>query len=157
MLDLPQKVMTWRSTINSDTSQDGQQHLHHDRLKDYIPKTLPYDLALRISKDGNVPQIQFNDDAVWHDFATDRAAVKAGPWFPFLQLHAGIRLSDHCVHRPRPTTTSAGKTSKAPAAPAAAVAAAADGADGAGAAAGKDEESAPPAQKKVRHEGGGSK
>ena len=98
MLDLPQKVMTWRSTINSDTSQDGQQHLHHDRLKDYIPKTLPYDVVLRITKDGNIPQIQFNDDGVWHDFAPDRTAVKAGPWFPYLWLNGGsVRLSDHCV------------------------------------------------------------
>ena len=93
---------------------------------------------------------------MWHDFAPDRAAVKAGPWFPFLQLYGDDRLSDHCVHRPKPTK-SAGKTSKAPAAPAAAAAAAAS-ADGAGAAAGKDEESAPPPQKKARHdEGGGSK
>jgi hypothetical protein len=140
------------TVIDSGISQDGQQHVHHGHLKDYIPKTLPYDVALRISKDGNVPQIQFNDDAVWHDFAPDRAAVKAGPWFPFLQLDGGDRLSDHCVHRPRPTK-SAGKTSKAPAAPAAAAASA----DGAGAAARKDEESASPPQKKARHgEGGGS-
>ena len=109
---------------------------------------------INITKDGNLPQIQFNDDSVWHDFAPDRAAVKAGPWFPFLQLYGDVRLSDHCVHRPRPTK-SAGKTSKAPAAPAAA-AAAADGA-GAGAAATDDSESAPPPQKKARHdEGGGS-
>ena len=95
--------------IRSDISEDGEQHVHHDLLKDYIPKTLPYDLALRINKDGNVPQIQFDDDAVWHDFAPDRAAPKPGPWFPFLQLDEGDRLSDHCVHRPKPTK-SAGKT-----------------------------------------------
>ena len=91
-------------------------------------------MALRITKDGNVPQIQFNDDAVWHDFTPDRAAMKAGPWFPYLELYVGDRLSDHCVHRPKPTK-SAGKTSKAPAAPVAA--AAADGA-GAGADEGED-------------------
>jgi hypothetical protein len=102
--------------IYSDISRDGERHTHHGHLKDYIPKTLPYHLALRINKDGNVPRIQFNDDAVWHDFAPDRAAVKAGPWFPFLLLcDANDRLSDHCVHRPKPTK-SAGKTSKAPAA-----------------------------------------
>ena len=127
--------------INSDISKDGEKHIHHDHLKDYIPKTLPYDVALRISKDGNVPQIQFNDDAVWHDFAPDRAAVKAGPWFPFLQLYAGDRLSDHCVHRPKPTK-SAGKTSKAPSTPVAA-AAPADGA-GAGAAVTEDGGTASP-------------
>ena len=95
--------------INSDISKDGENHVHHGLLKDHIPKTLSYDLALCINKDGNVPQIRFNDDAVWHNFAPDRAAVKAGPWFPFLQLDEGDRLSDHCVHRPKPTK-SAGKT-----------------------------------------------
>jgi hypothetical protein len=85
------------TTIGSDISEDGEAHWHHSLLKDLIPKTLPYDLALRITKDGNVPQIQFNDDAVWHDFAPDMAALKAGPWFPFLQLHGAARLSDHCV------------------------------------------------------------
>ena len=50
--------------INSDISQDGEEHVHYNHLKDYIPKTLPYDLALRINKDGNVPQIQFNDNGV---------------------------------------------------------------------------------------------
>jgi hypothetical protein len=57
------------TVIKSDISKDGEEHLHACFLKDYIPKTLPYDVALRINKDGNVPQIQFNDDAVWHDFA----------------------------------------------------------------------------------------
>ena len=140
------------TAIGSDISQDGQRHYHHGHLKDYIPKTLPYDLALRINKDGNVPQIQFNDDAVWHDFAPDRAAVKAGPWFPYLALYVDARLSDHCVHRPKPTK-SAGKTSKALAAPAAA------SADGAGAAACSNDVSIPPPpQKKAPHdEGGGPK
>ena len=170
------------TVIYSDISRDGEEHIHRNHLNNYIPKTLPYDLALRISKDGNVPQVQFNDDAVWHDFTPDRAAVKAeretqeertqrkkerkkeegekerrkdthaGPWFPFLWLAEGDRLSDHCVHRPKPTK-SAGKTSKAPAAaPAAAAPAAAASAaasvGGAGAAVdGKDNaESAPPPQ-----------
>ena len=97
------------TVIYPDISRDGQDHYHRGHLKDYIPKTLPYDVALRISKDGNVPQIQFNDDAVWHDFAPDRAAVNAGPWFPLLLLGHSDRLSDHCVHRPKPTK-SAGKT-----------------------------------------------
>ena len=142
--------------IRSVITQDREDHIHPDHLTEHIPKTLPFNLALRISKDGNVPQIQFNDDAVWHDFAPDRAAVKAGPWFPFLRLFNGDRLSDHCVHRPKPTK-SAGKTSKAPAAASSADAVSADGA-GAGAAVGKDEESAPPPQNKARHdEGGGSK
>ena len=117
------------TAIRSDISQDVKQRIHYNHLADHIPRTLPYDLALRITKDGNNPQIQFNDDDVWHDFAPDRAALKAGLWFPYLALiGTAIRLSDHCVHRPKPTK-SAGKTSKAPAAPAAGASA-----DGAGAA-----------------------
>ena len=111
------------TVIRSEISQDGEDHLHPRhlkdyipktlplRLKDYIPKTVPYDLALRINKDGNVPQIQFNEDGEWHDFAPDKAALKAGPWFPFLQLNsAATRLSDHSVNRPKPTKSAgAGK------------------------------------------------
>jgi hypothetical protein len=68
---------------------------------------------LTITKDGNVPEIQFNDDNVWQNFAPDWVALKAGPWFPFLQLLTGDSVSDHCVHRPKPTK-SASKTNKAP-------------------------------------------
>jgi hypothetical protein len=146
-------LLSGTTVIFSDISRDGEDHYHDYHLEDYIPKTLPYDVALRISKDGNVPQIQFNDDAVWHDFAPDSVALKAGPWFPFLQLYGDDRLSDHCVHRPKPTK-SAGKTSKAPPAPAVAAASA----DGAGAPETDESVSAPPPQKKARHdEGGGSK
>ena len=82
-----------------------------------------------------MPQIQFNDDDVWHDFAPDRAALKAGPWFPCVQLFdAAVCLSDHSVHHPR-AVKSAGKIGKAPAA------ASASAADGAGAAEnGEDDE-----------------
>jgi hypothetical protein len=81
--------------ILADISQDGKQHRHEDRLKDHVPKTKPYDVALRCDKDGNVPQIQFNDDSVWHDFAPEgRTGLKAGPWFPFLALSEGDCVSD---------------------------------------------------------------
>ena len=141
------------TVILSDISQDGEDHYHPRHLKDYIPKTLPYDVALRTSKDGTVPQIQFNDDAVWHDFAPDSAALEAGPWFPCVYLFPDGRLSDFCVHRPKPTK-SAGKTSKAPAAASSAAAAS----DGAGAAASSNDKSIPihPQKKARRDEGGGS-
>ena len=91
------------TVINPDISEDGEQHIHNGLLKDYIPKTLPYDLALRISKDGNMPQLRFNEDGQWHDFAPEGGTgLKAGPWFPYLQLFPGDRLSDHRVNRPRP-------------------------------------------------------
>jgi hypothetical protein len=136
-----------------DISEDGQEHFHYGHLGHHIPEA-PFDLALRCEAVSNVPQIQFNDDDVWHDFAPRRAALQAGPWFPFLELWgAAPLLSDHSVHRPR-AVKSAGKIHKAPAAAPAAAAAA----DGAGAAVGgKDDDSVPPPQKKARHEEGGSK
>ena len=101
--------------IHPDISQDGRQHFHGGHLGPHIPEA-PFDLAVRCEAVSNVPQIQFNDDDVWHDFAPDRAAMKAGSWFPFLQLRsADARLSDHSVHRPR-AVKSAGKINKAPAA-----------------------------------------
>ena len=128
-------------TENSDISQDGQQHTHPDHLKDHIPETLLFDLALRINKDGNMPQLRFNEDGQWHDFAPEGGTgLKAGPWFPYLMLSAAHRLSDHSVHRPR-AVKSAGKISKAPAA-----SAAASVADGAGAASDEHDESVPPPQ-----------
>ena len=56
--------------ILSDISEDGKYK--SGRIpKDQIPKTLPYDLALRINKDGNMPQLWFNEDGEWHDFAPE--------------------------------------------------------------------------------------
>ena len=75
------------TVIGTDISQDGKDHRHGCHLEDHIPETLPYDVAVRITKDGNLPQIQFNDDSVWHDFAPEGgSALKAGPWFPYLWL-----------------------------------------------------------------------
>ena len=91
------------TVIDSNISQDREQHYHYGHLKDHIPKTNPYDVALRCDKDGNVPQIQFNDDGVWHDFAPEgRITLHAGPWFPLLGLSDGDRVSDLRVDRPRP-------------------------------------------------------
>jgi hypothetical protein len=139
------------TVIGTDISQDRQRKYHLFHLGPHIPKA-PFDLAVRCEAVSNVPQIQFNDDDVWHDFAPDRAALKAGPWFPYLRLEdADVRLSDHSVHRPR-GVKSAGKIHKAPAAAASAAAA-----DGAGAAVDSTDEILPPPQKKARHEEGGSK
>ena len=57
--------------IYSDISKDGGQHRHYGLLKDYIPETLPYDLALRIIKDGNMPQLRFNEDGQLHAFVPE--------------------------------------------------------------------------------------
>ena len=102
--------------IGPDISLDGQEHYHGDHLEDHIPETKPYDVAVRITKDGNLPQIQFNDDSVWHDFAPEGGtALKAGPWFPYLILQGGDLLSDHRVDRPRATKSAGMKHKPAPA------------------------------------------
>jgi hypothetical protein len=135
--------------IRSDISKDGEHHIHLDLLKDRIPKTLPYDLALRINKDGNMPQLRFNEDGQWHDFAPEGGnGLKAGPWFPYLELCPDARLSDHRVNRPRPVKGAGMKKSLAPSA--------APASDGACAAAVDVDEPAPPAQKKARHDEAGS-
>ena len=102
-LDIKRYGETWRSTAlvnmrngttanHADLSLDRQYQGHHCQLRDQIPKA-PFDLALRC--DGNVPQIQFNEDGVWHGFAPEGgAALKAGPWFPFLELHEGDLVAD---------------------------------------------------------------
>ena len=143
-------------TTNIDTgiSLDGEEHFHPDHLEDHIPETKPYDVALRVTKDGNLPQIQFNDDSVWHDFAPEGGdALNAGPWFPFLWMEDDL-LSDHRVDRPR-ATKSAGMKRKPASNPAPAPAG--DG-DGAGAAAADgDDCAAPPQKKKVGDAEEGSK
>jgi hypothetical protein len=142
---------TGTTSIYPDMSQDGQDHWHPDHLKDHIPETEPYDVAFRIIKDGNLPQIQFNDDSVWHDFAPEGGtALKAGPWFPYLCLSGDDLLGDHRVDRPR-ATKSAGMKCKPAAKPAPAPAG-----DGAGAAA-ADGCALPPQIKKARDVGEGSK
>jgi hypothetical protein len=131
--------------IRSDISEDGKEHVHHDLFKDRIPKTLPYDLALRINKAGNMPQRRFNEDGQWHDIAPEGGAgLKAGPWFPFLMLYPDDRLSDHRVNRPRPVKGAGMKKSLAPSAVPAS--------DGAGAAAVDVDESAPLPQEDHIHE-----
>jgi hypothetical protein len=137
--------------IGTDIGRDGQRHYHQGHLKDHIPETEPYDVALRVTKDGNLPQIQFNDDSVWHDFAPERAALKAGPWFPYLRLDGDDLLSDHRVDRPR-ATKSAGMKCKPASDPAPAPAGA-----GAGAAAADGDDCAPLPQKKARDAAEGSK
>ena len=72
--------------IGTGISHDGQDHSNYGHLGPHIPKA-PFDLAVRCEAVSNVPQIQFNDDDVWHDFAPDGAALKAGPWFPYVQLY----------------------------------------------------------------------
>ena len=75
-----------------------------------------------------MPQLRFNEGGEWHDFALEGGTgLKAGPWFPYLYLYSGDRLSDHRVNRPRPVKGAGMKKSLATSAVAAS--------DGAGAAA----------------------
>ena len=62
-----------------------------------------------------MPQLRFNEDGQWHDFAPKGGAgLKAGPWFPYLELYPGDRLSNHRVNRPRPVKGAAAAKSSEP-------------------------------------------
>ena len=78
----------------------------------HIPKITPYQLAVRIQEDvngTNMPQVQFGDNGVWHDFAHpvidrwtrstygDMDALSSGPFFPYLKLTGSSRLANHSV------------------------------------------------------------
>jgi hypothetical protein len=126
--DVKRHLETYKSTakvwlddgstvILPDISKDGEFHRRIGLLKDAIPETLPCTLALRTSKDGNMPQLRFNEDGQWHDFAPEGGTgLKAGPWFPYLVLSPDSRLSDHRVNRPRPVKGAGMKKSLAPSA-----------------------------------------
>ena len=58
-------VSNGTTIIYPDLSLDGQRHCYHGHLRLHIPKA-PFDLALRCETVSSVPQIQFNDDDVWH-------------------------------------------------------------------------------------------
>ena len=59
-----------------------------------------------------MPQLRFNEDGEWHDFAPEGGTgLKAGPWFPCLYLKGDDRLTDLRVDRPR-ATKSAGMKHK---------------------------------------------
>ena len=104
-LDIQRPMETWGRTalvnmrngttvIHAGLSSDRQYHGHYCQLQNHVP-TAPFDLALRCDTAGNVPQIQFNEDGVWHHFAPEkRIALKAGPWFLYLELHEGDRVAD---------------------------------------------------------------
>jgi hypothetical protein len=67
--------------------RNEQNHIHLNHLRPHIPKTAPYTLALRVHPDGKMPQIQFNEDGMWHNFVPeDRTALAVGPWFSHLNL-----------------------------------------------------------------------
>ena len=92
-----------------------------------------------------MPQLRFGEDGEWHDIAPEGGVgLKAGSWFPFLQLYEDDCLSDHRVNRPRPVKGAGMKKSLAPST--------APASDGAGAAEGGDSDPSPPTQKKAQHD-----
>jgi hypothetical protein len=84
-------------------SLESDAQSNDDHLADRIPETTPYDLALRCDPDGNMPQVQFNEDGVWHDFAPrdeykrNALPLYSSEWFPYLELDKGDRVSDFRV------------------------------------------------------------
>ena len=83
-------------------SENGRLHCHQTHLQHEIPKTTPYEVALRCELGSNVPQIQFNNDGTWHDFAPMsaqkvRAGLVPGARYPYLMLNQSARLSDHIM------------------------------------------------------------
>ena len=51
-------------------SLDEEDHFHDGHLGPHVPSSSPFEVALRVDHDGNVPQVQFNEDGVWHDVCT---------------------------------------------------------------------------------------
>jgi hypothetical protein len=46
--------------INSGLSLDEEDHNYYGHLGSHIPSLLPFEMALRVDHDRNVPQVQFN-------------------------------------------------------------------------------------------------
>ena len=82
--------------IMAALGKEGVFRSHVSQLHPYASRGALNDVSLRCDPKGNVPQIQFNEDGVWHDWIKDRAALKAGPWFPYLQMY-GACLSNFRV------------------------------------------------------------
>ena len=53
------------------------------------PQTQAYDVARPSHQPGrqHLPQIQFNEDGEWRDFAPNGIGLKAGPWVSFLEQY----------------------------------------------------------------------
>jgi hypothetical protein len=60
------KLSDGSSQISASLSLDGQGH-RGCFLRPYFPEQVPFDLALRVDPDGNVPQVEINEDG-WHDW-----------------------------------------------------------------------------------------
>jgi len=93
------------SCVRTVISLDEHEHYHGTYLKRQLKKVChtyttggeslvatPLDVAIRCDPtpegSGGIPQIQLNSDGVWHDFVKDRAALKAQPYYPYLELGA---------------------------------------------------------------------
>jgi hypothetical protein len=88
------------TAIETSASSDGEYH-HYSK---HFPPLPSGAVSLQIIE-GNIPQIQFNDDGVWHDFAPDGAVLKAGSWFPYLYLDGTVSLGDHSITQARKKPT----------------------------------------------------
>ena len=99
--------------IAEDVSRDKTKHYHRRHLAPHLPKTAPYDIALRCHPTSAVPQIQFNidfeEDGAWHDFIPADENINGGKpaaltvdlqhFFPYLAVCQEVRLSEFVVER----------------------------------------------------------
>jgi hypothetical protein len=92
--------------IMAALGEEGVFRSHVSQLHPHASHGALNDVSLRCDPNGNVPQIQFNEDGVWHDWFKDRAALKAGPWFPYLQMY-GACLSNFRVESTKQMTLQA--------------------------------------------------
>ena len=74
----------WRTYIRSEVSLDMRWSRPHRGLQ-LLPETKPYDLALRCTKHGHVPQIRFNAPK-------GRTALIAGPWLLYRTVTGTVEV-----------------------------------------------------------------
>jgi len=92
--------------IFSDITESGKNYQYSRPLVNHLRKHMPYasyNLSLRCEKGTNIPQIQFNNNNMWHNFAPGECALKAEPLFPYLMLRGTACLSEHQIAVPKPT------------------------------------------------------
>jgi hypothetical protein len=94
------------TAIGSGLSVDGKYHVLSRHLYSHLPKTAPFNVAVRCNGMNHSPAIMFSgDDGMWSDWLDFVPPEKMSPaearlFFPHLQLFDGERLTNHRVDNP---------------------------------------------------------